>query len=177
MSQFQITSEEVIADTGFLTTSQLTVKTPTGDELVRYVVRHPGAVAAVVWDGAEIVLVRQYRSATDSWLLELPAGKLDHADTSLQEAIEREIVEELGLTVVDVSHVAGFFTAPGFSDEYIDVFEASADQQVGVRPDGAEEVFAEVVRMSLADALERVATGEIVDAKTIIGLQTVEDRQ
>jgi ADP-ribose diphosphatase len=177
VTQFRITSEEVIAATGFLSTARLTVQTPTGAELMRYVVRHPGAVAAVVWDGSEIMFVRQYRSATDSWLVELPAGKLDDTDVSPIKAIEREIVEELGVTVTDVTHVAGFFTAPGFSDEYIDVFEATVDEVVGVSPDGAEEAFAEVVRMSLAAALLLVTAGEIVDAKTIIGLRTVEDRQ
>lgn len=177
MTQFRITSEEVIADTGFLSTAQLTVRTPTGAELTRYVVRHPGAVAAVVWDGAEIMFVRQYRSATDSWLVELPAGKLDDTDESPLEAIEREVLEELGVTVADVTHIAGFYTAPGFSDEYIDVFEATVGEVVGVQPDGAEEVFAEVVRMTLTAALLLVAAGEIVDAKTIIGLRTVEDRR
>ncbi len=177
MTQFEITSEEVVVTTGFLTTSKLSVRTPAGDELIRYVIRHPGAVAAVVWDGGEILLIRQYRSATDSWLLELPAGKLDDTDTSPRDAIEREIVEELGYTVIDVGHVAGFFTAPGFCDEYIDVFEATVAENVGVAPDGAEEVFAEVVRMPLDDALFRIAAGEITDAKTIIGLRTVEDRR
>ncbi|MCH7669346.1 MAG: NUDIX hydrolase [Acidobacteria bacterium] len=177
MNRFRITSEVAVARTAFITTAELTVATPDGGEVTRVVVRHPGAVAAVVWDGSVVVLVRQYRSAVDAYLLEIPAGKLDESDGSGIAAIEREVREELGYTVRDVSHIAGFYTAPGFTDEYIDVFEMTAVSQVGLEPDGAEEQHAEIVKLSLADALALIDSGDIEDAKTIIALHSVRDRK
>ena len=70
-----------IARGGFLTFCEEIFESPTGDRFVRWMVEHPGAVAAVPVedgpDGPVVVLVRQWRPALRDLLLEIPAGKLD----------------------------------------------------------------------------------------------------
>ena len=89
----------------------------------RTVIRHPGAVAVVAVDGSDVVLIRQYRSPTDSMLLEIPAGKLDLPGEDLIEAARRELEEEVGLAATSMELLASFWTTPGFSNERLWVYQ------------------------------------------------------
>lgn len=60
--------------------------------------------------------------------------------------------------------------SPGYTDEVIHLFAASGIVADARHPQGAEEVEAEVVEMSLDEALAAVDAGDITDAKTQIAL-------
>ena len=165
-----------VAKSSFLNAERLHLISPTGVAMERTVIRHPGAVAVVAIDGADVVLIRQYRSPTDSMLLEIPAGKLDLPGEDLIEAARRELEEEVGLTAASMELLASFWTTPGFSNERLWVFLATDVTAVTARPHGAEEEVAEIVRVPIAALAGMLATDEFDDAKTIIGLAALVAR-
>jgi 8-oxo-dGTP pyrophosphatase MutT (NUDIX family) len=149
---------------------------PGGDSFERDVVHHPGAVSVVPLraspgDGRpSVVLVRQYRAAVESDLLEIPAGKRDVAGEPPEATAHRELQEEIGLRAGRLERLAHFYNSPGFSDEHSYVFMATALEPATAAPQGVEERYMTVVEVSMGEVPGLVASGGIVDAKTIIWL-------
>ena len=135
---------------------------------LREVVRHPGGAAVVpVFDDGTTALVSQYRHPTRKYVLELPAGKLDPGERP-EETAARELEEELGFVAGRLEQLSEFYTTPGFCAERLWVFLATELRETEHRHE--EDEIIEVVRMPFARALRLVASNEIDDAKTIIGL-------
>lgn len=145
-------------------------ETPDGEVVEREIVRHPGAVGVVPVDGDEVILVRQYRAAADADLLEIPAGKRDIPGESASAAAGRELAEEIGYVAGSLVELAGFYNSVGFSDEYSRVFLATALSPATPDPQGPEEQYMTVERLSLDAVPAAISDGRIEDAKTIIGL-------
>ena len=150
---------------------------PDGGVHARDVVRHPGAVSILpLHDDGTVTLVRQYRVAPDGDLLEIPAGKADRNDEDPVDLALRELAEEVGLAASSCVRLAGFYLSPGYSDEWHETFLATGLSEVPTEFDGVEERHMDLVRLDLTDAVEAVASGGIVDAKTIIALLAAERR-
>lgn len=148
----------------------VTVDTVREGELTyqREVVHHGGsAVIVPVFDDGTVALVRQYRHPTVRYLLEAPAGTL--ADGERPDAgAERELQEELGLVAGRMEKLSEFFVSPGFCEEKMWVYLATELVQGAQRLE--EDEILDVVRLPISEALEMITSGEIQDAKTIIGL-------
>lgn len=148
--------------------------------LDREVHDHGAAAAILLVDPVRrsVVLVRQFRPGAffggheDGFLLEVPAGLLD--GDSPQEAIGREAMEETGYAVRDVRHLFDTYSSPGTLTERVSCFAAHIDSAKrdgkGGGVDGEGEDI-EVVEMPIDAACGLIATGGIVDAKTIMMLQ------
>ena len=134
----------------------------------REVVHHSGsAVIVPVHDDGTVALVRQYRHPAVRYLLEVPAGTL--ADGERPEVgAARELEEELGLIAERLEKLSEFFVSPGFLEEKMWVYLATGLSEGKANPDDDEVL--DVVRLPIGDALEMITSGEIQDAKTIIGL-------
>jgi ADP-ribose pyrophosphatase len=139
-----------------------------GARAFRETLRHPGAVAMVpVLDDGRLLLVTQYRHAAGRRLLEIPAGTLERGEEPLS-AVSRELQEEVGMRPGLITPLGGLFVAPGYTSEYIHLFVCSALAEA--RLDGDEDEDIEVETRSLDDALAAIDSGEIADAKSVIGL-------
>ncbi len=149
---------------------------PDGEQFERQIVHHPGAVAVVPVDGDEAVLIRQYRPAIDRDLLEIPAGKRDVAGEAPEVTAGRELVEEVGLRAGTVELLGCFYNSPGFCDEYTWCYLATELEPVDREAQGAEERHLRVERLALAEVPGMIASGELVDAKSIIGLLLARSR-
>lgn len=137
------------------------------------IIRHPGAAAVLPFlsdprgDDPQVLLIRQYRYATDGYLLEAPAGRLEAGEQPIACA-RRELREETGCEAEVLAPLVSIYTTPGFTDELIHLFMATGLTQ-GASQREADE-FLTLEPVSLARALEMVRTGEIRDAKTIVSL-------
>ncbi len=147
------------------------VAMPGGGEAMREIVEHPGGVEIVALDDTrQILLVRQYRYAVQSELLELPAGTRE-AGESPEACAARELEEETGYRAGRVEPLCQVYLAPGYSSELLHVFLATQLTQSQAHPEADERI--QVVSMALDEALAAVMSGEIRDAKTIVGLLTL----
>jgi ADP-ribose pyrophosphatase len=140
----------------------------------REIVSHDGGASVVaLFDDNTVALVRQYRHPTRRYLLELPAGKLEAGERP-ESCAARELEEELGVTAKSLELLSEFFSTPGFCGEKLWVYLATDLTATAQRLEDDEIV--EVVRLPFNRALEMIATREIEDAKTIIGLLLVSSR-
>ena len=161
-----VSSEDVF--TGRIFTVSLDRVREAGREHVREIVRHPGSAAVVAVDGdGSVVLVRQYRHPTVKYLLEIPAGSRDGFEPP-EECARRELEEELGYVAGRLEPLTEFFVTPGFCAEKMWVYLATDLTETKQSPEDDENL--EIVRLDFARALAMIASGEIEDAKTIIGL-------
>ena len=125
-----------------------------------------------------VLLTRQFRYPVyvnghpDGLLLEAAAGLLD--DDSPEDAVRREVEEELGITVGEVQHVFDVFMSPGSVTERLHFYAAPyvPGDRIG-RGGGIEEEGEdiEVVELPFDEALQMVDDGRIADAKTVMLLQ------
>jgi ADP-ribose pyrophosphatase len=155
---------------------KVTVDTVTEGNLTyqRDVVHHPGsAVIVPVHDDGTVALVRQYRHPAVRYLLEVPAGTLANGERP-EAGAARELEEELGLSAERLEKLSEFFVSPGFLEEKMWVYLATGLSQGTPQPD--EDEVLDVVRLPIGDALEMITSGEIQDAKTIIGLMLAAPR-
>lgn len=163
-------SSEPMFEGSFLNIYRDRIRLPNGNESDRVVVRHPGAACVLaVTDDGKVVLVRQWRYAVGKPLLELPAGKLDAGEDPAVCAL-RELAEETPYTAERVKLLHTFYTAPGFCDENMYLYQAEGVRE-GSELTTDEDEFTETVLMSRADIQTALNNNEIADAKTLIGLQ------
>lgn len=141
---------------------------PEGDVLTREVVVHPGSVVIVPLVGDDhVCLIRNFRVAVGKWLLELPAGTLDH-DEPPRATAERELIEETGFRAACWRELPGFYLSPGILCERMHVFVASELASGAPQREQGEQIDNHVVRWE--DALAMTTDGRIEDAKTIAAL-------
>ncbi len=139
------------------------VRLEDGREAMREVVRHPGAVAVLAYDGTELLLLTQYRYAVGQELLEIPAGKLEPGEVP-QEAALRELREETGYAAQKIVSLGQYYASPGVYDEIIYLYFATELQFVGQQLDDNE--FVTVHRFTPEALAGKLADGSIPDGKT-----------
>jgi ADP-ribose pyrophosphatase len=171
LATFRKLGERPVWQGSLVSAAVATFRAPDGSTFERDVVHHPGAVSVVplLGDGS-VLLVRQYRAAIDAELLEIPAGKRDVAGEAPEVTASRELVEEVGMRAGRLDRLAEFYNSPGFCDEHAWVFLGRDLEPCANSLQGVEEQHMTVERVRLDDTPELVATGAILDAKTIIGL-------
>ena len=167
---FRVVGSTTLADAGFLQLDRLRVTGPDGSEFDRHVVRHPGAVVVVPVIDGDALLVRQYRVATGRELLEVPAGKRDVEGEAPDATANRELEEEIGYRAGRLDRLCEFFNSPGFCDEYTHLFLATDLQPRTRAAVSAEEAAMTIERVPLDRVDALIVAGELVDAKSIIGL-------
>ena len=148
-----------------------TVRFPDGSRGRLEMIRHVGAAAALPFVGRltdpdpDVLLLRQYRYATDGFLYEVPAGLPLGPEESWEDCARRELEEETGMRAGSLIPLTSIYTTPGFTDEVIHLF-AATDLEPGDTAQDDDE-FIEVVRFPFSVALEMVREGLIADGKSI----------
>ena len=143
------------------------VEAADGHRSTREVVEHGGAVGIVCVHEGDVWFVRQYRHPTEQVLLEIPAGKLGPGEDP-EACAARELVEEIGLRPKRLEHLVTYYTTPGFTNERLFLyFTDDVEPEPGTTDEG--EVI-EIERRPAARVRELITSGEIHDAKTLLGL-------
>lgn len=147
------------------------VSMPGGRTARREVVEHYGAVGIVAMDESDnVAMVYQYRHPVGRRLWELPAGLLDIGGEAPHLSAARELEEEAGLAARDWGVLVDVISAAGFSDECVRIYLATGLTDVG-RPDAHDEEADLTLKwFPLADAVEMVLSGEIVNSLAIAGI-------
>lgn len=144
----------------------------------RELVFHNGGVAIAPVRGDKMILVGQYRKALEQFIFEIPAGKLEVGEElNPQAAALRELEEETGYKAENLIEISAFYGTPGFSSEKTYVYFSS--ELTKIKHPRAADVgeFLEKVEVTLPEAKEMIATGQISDAKTILAIWYWEIQQ
>ena len=146
---------------------------PNGMPLEAEIVRHPGSVVVVpLEDDGSVVLVRQYRHAVGRHVWELPAGTLKPGEVP-DEAAQRECQEETGLIAERLDYLGAYYPTPGYCDELMRFYRATGLRRPAAGDPEAhadEDEDIETGRFDRNAMRGMIASGEIVDLKTIGGL-------
>ena len=151
-----------------------TVRFPNGSVGELEMIRHSGAAAVLPILGArgesdpEVLLIKQYRYASDGYLYEVPAGRPDRLGEDWELCARRELEEETGYRAGSLERLTAIYTTPGFTDELIHLFVAY-DLTEGAHA-REEDEFIELVHLPLSSAVGMIRDGRISDAKTICTL-------
>jgi len=154
------------------------VEYPSGNRSVREIAHHPGgAVAVPIMDDGSVLLIAQFRYPLGQRIYELPAGKLGPGEDPMVAA-RRELEEETGWVAGEMELLSSTYTTPGFCDEILHIFLATRlrESSTGHRREEGELTMT-LHRVMMSDAIGMIDSGEIQDAKTIIGLLMVERRR
>ena len=161
-----------------------TLTTADGTELDKGIIEHPGAVVLIpVREAAaeagstptgslEILMISQYRHAIGETLLELPAGTREWEEAWLVCA-QRELREETGYRADELVFIGEFWPSPGLSSELMRLYVATGLHPDPLPGDIDEEI--EVKPMLLSQLVEMAENGQIMDAKSIVGVLKAAD--
>jgi nudix-type nucleoside diphosphatase (YffH/AdpP family) len=130
----------------------------------------------------KVLLIRQFRWPAFEWghaemLIEAPAGKLDGDDPLA--CVTREAMEEAGVAIAQPQLVTHCFMSAGAVKERLSLFLADYDSTAPRQKGGGHEHEGEDIEtldVTLDEALAMIASGEIIDAKTIILIQAAKLR-
>jgi ADP-ribose pyrophosphatase len=142
------------------------------------------SVAAILYHArrGSILLINQFRYPSlgkgPGWITEVVAGMVG-AGEHPKDALRREIKEETGYDAAELEHISTFYVSPGGSSERIQLYfaELTGDGPTGTGGGLVEEhEDIMLVELSATEAFRQLDRGEIVDAKTIIGLMWLRNR-
>ena len=147
--------------------------------VLREVYDHGSAAALLLYapEPDTVILPRQFRlpphlNGDPAWLIEVAAGLLDGEAPEI--AAQREALEETGYAAEDLVLLCNAYMSPGSLTEkcacYIGRYRPGqqAHNGGGLAEEG-EDI--EVLELGFAQALGMIASGEIIDAKTVLLLQ------
>lgn len=139
-----------------------------GRRTAREIIEHPGsvAIAAMLRDG-RILMIKQFRLAAGAVIWEIPAGTMEKGETP-KACARRELEEETGYRPGTIEHLFKSYPAPGYSMELMHFYLATSLRRTRQATEEDEVITVEAVPPE--NALRMVASGEIIDTKTICAL-------
>lgn len=155
-------------------------------EYTREVYKRPNGVAAIVYDTVKekYIFVEQFRSPAQGNLVEVVAGALDVEGEKVEEALKREIIEELGYKVDHMNHLKDFYVSPGASTEVVSLFYVEVSEKISEGGGDHEEniKIIEVDKLGPMGTLfwdpdengNMIPPYQLIDAKSIIAVSMIE---
>jgi ADP-ribose pyrophosphatase len=155
---------------GFLTVEVLDVETDSGVTVKREVMKRPDAVSALVYDRSKekFIFVDQFRPGVNDKLVEIVAGTLDKPNEDPKEAINREVLEEIGYGEGIITEIGNYYVSPGANTEQVRVYFIEVGNQIA-QGGGLEEEHEEIdiIEMDINEMINY----EFKDMKTVIAVE------
>lgn len=179
--EYEITNREVkFEGSNNFKIEELTIQK--GDkELKRQIFNRGNGIAALVYntETEKFIFVEQYRAPVEGVLLEIVAGGIEENEKP-QDAVKREIAEELGYKVDKITHIKDFYVSPGANTEITALFYVEVSEKIseGGGVDDEDIKIVEAIDLGLNGNVifEMFNDGRIVppyqmiDAKSIIAI-------
>ena len=148
---------------------------PDGNETEWELILHPGAAAIVpIDDDGKVIMVRQYRNASNSYTLEIPAGVFDHPEEDPMVCAARELEEEIGYRSNNIEFLFNFYSAIGICNEIINVYVAK--HLIPSKQNLDEDEFITIERYSVDELVQKILNGEIMDNKSISSILVYKEK-
>jgi nudix-type nucleoside diphosphatase (YffH/AdpP family) len=169
---------------GWFDVLMLKLKLASGEEIEREVVEHPSGAAVLPFDVERRVamLITEARPPVlhvgEERMLEAIAGMVEDGDPA--DTARREALEEGGLSLDRLDHVACVWPTPATSTERVDFYLAEYRGQDRIAPGGGlpeEEEHVRVKEVPLAELWTMAETGRLRDAKTLTLVQALRIRR
>lgn len=168
MKPYEVTKSELVYQGKIMTVTRDHVVMPNGKEAVRESVLKNHASAIVPLDGqGNVILVRQYRHAARTEILEIPAGTFEDREDPKVCAL-RELEEETGFRAGKLTYLNWIYASVGVTDEKIYLYLAE-DLQPGKQNLDPDE-FITLETYPLEETIRMIETGQITDGKTVAAL-------
>lgn len=164
--------QRVVYEGKFLKVRLDLARLPDGSSATREFVLHPGAAAMIPIGSDERILIeRQFRYAMGAVYVEIPAGKIDPGESSLQTA-KRELVEETGYHANEWGFLTRIHPAIGFSNEVMDLYLARGLVPSERSLDAGE--FLEIDWVTLGWLMDELRAGRLPDVKTQLAVHWLD---
>lgn len=115
-------------------------------------------------DEPRIVLIRQWRPAMGTYVLEVPGGGIFKGET-MENAARREVLEEAGLVVDTLIYLGKVFPAPGWDVETQDHFIAFCRSEVFEQSQDDSDTI-DRIKISIDEVAKLLESRDISDLKT-----------
>lgn len=114
-----------------------------------YVYEFPTWVTAVaLTEDGKVVLEKQYRHALGETCIEIPGGCVDDTDSSLEEAIKRELLEETGYSFSSYEYLGKISANPSTNSNLMHMFLAKGGKKIASQDlDHNEEIEIDLVNI------------------------------
>lgn len=136
-------------------------------EEIEFVDQPQVVIAVPVLSTGELLLVEQWRPLLNQTILECPGGKVEQGE-AVDDAIRREMSEEVGLLPARVEYMGRFFSSVGNSTEAIHCVVASGMQETERSAADTKKMI--LRRFSEEELMERIQQGILPDGKSHIAL-------
>jgi ADP-ribose pyrophosphatase len=163
---------QVVYEGKFLKVRRDVARLSNGSTSSREFVMHPGASAMIAIGPDERILIeRQFRYAMGAIYVEIPAGKIDAGESSLQTA-KRELLEETGYHARQWGFLTRIHPAIGFSDEIMDIYLAR-ELELRQRSLDVDELL-EIEWVTLGWLVDELRQGRLPDVKTQLAVHWLD---
>jgi 8-oxo-dGTP pyrophosphatase MutT (NUDIX family) len=160
--------ERTVYENRWVSVNMADVELPDGRHLDHTVIRlRPVAVATVVNEANEVLLLWRHRFITDAWGWELPSGGTGDGEDPATAAA-REFEEETGWRPGPMQLLLAVDPMPGISTSHHRVYWSDQAERVGEPRDGFESARREWV--PLEKVPELITRGEIRSANAVAAL-------
>ena len=173
---WQTIAEKKIYDNKWISLTEFDVINPSGGAGIYGVVHFKNTAVGVVPvdDQGHIWLVGQYRYPLKQFSWEIPEGGCP-ANESTLEAAARELAEETGIVAARYEPLVTMHLSNSVSDEAAIIYLATGLSFNTPNPEETEELH--VKKVTLAEAMSMIQSGDITDSMSVAALQQVYIRQ
>lgn len=168
MSQWKIISQKPVLKSELIDVKKIVFKNEERRKKIHYLVERKTIVSIFpLTDSYEIYLISQYRYMLRKTVLEAVAGHVDNEESTIAAA-NRELKEEAGISALQLEEIARVEMSGSVFKSKVHLFLAKGLEIGESHPEEDEEIS--LIKLSLSEAVEKVMSGEINHAASMIGI-------
>lgn len=157
MEKFKKVNDETVMKTPRLAVAKVTYKSDESEFTHTIIKSAPSVAVLIINENNELALIKQFRSTTGDYFIEVPAGLLNYGET-VEEAATREAREESGLVVKEVKRLnkSCNYLDPSKSNEDYGSAVAKVEKIADRHLDENEKIDSEIIWMPLSEVKSRL---------------------